>query len=295
MFRIVFEGDPNKKTLWGVSLDTIFTVVTTILIFILGYIITKIIESRKEKRRLKEIEEYFIKTVQMMTKPIEKQKRGLLSFAKILKKNKEQHLVLEDVSGIEIKQLREITSKDLFTIFVRNKKGEISFKTELYGKLRSQLEYIEVVKKSLEGDLKSFLKYHEKFVSVYKENLQQVNELLEEFISEKISSAEQPNSELFLFKVNRIRLAWIKKEDKEYTDMFVSFEKFVRPVQELCQKEQYDKIVSVIVKPIMGCVYAYHDIKELRWFYRRHFLVEAKGLQTSLFKINEALGDFEKM
>src|SRR5437868_11615394 len=129
MFKIVYQNGEfysEGSTFLGISIDTIFTVFVTIAIFVLGYIVARKIERKKEKDRLHELEDYFRKLVEMLEKPVESQKKSFLDFARVLKEEKEQHFEVANVAAFKLTYINEIDSKDLYTIFIRNKKGETS-------------------------------------------------------------------------------------------------------------------------------------------------------------------------
>ena len=93
LLKIVYQNgefSEDKSSIIGVSFDTIFTVVTTLFIFFLGYVVNRIIEEGKEEKRLNELEEYFIKLIELLEEPLMKQKNALVVLTKMLKQKKEQ-------------------------------------------------------------------------------------------------------------------------------------------------------------------------------------------------------------
>lgn len=294
MFKIIFENESDKNTFWGISIDTIFTVLTTLLIFILGYIITKKIERGKERKRLKELEEYFIKSIELLLTPIEKQKKSFLSFANILKEEKEQHFIIEDVADLRFEQIKNIDNKDLFSIFIKKISDKRNFKAELFSKLMTSLNYIETVKSNLKSDINDFFKRNESYKNNYKKNIKKINSILDEIINQKRKEDASPKNYPFLLKINNIRTNWINSpRNQPYTDLYNSFKYFIAPVQEEIRLNQTDEIISLLNDPIMECVYEFHNIKELNTFYRHHFVQQARELQKCQQTITTFLKEVE--
>ncbi|HMT73285.1 MAG TPA: hypothetical protein PKA77_04415 [Chitinophagaceae bacterium] len=296
MKEIILTQKDVKNTLLGISYDTIFTVLTTILIFILGYVIAKRIESRKERKRLLELEKYFLKNLEMLEKPVELQIKSLINTSKRLKNKREESLIVDDIIGLSGSFLNDTDNKDLYKIFVNNKKGDIQVKTELYRKLRASLDYIIAVKKGFLRDSLAYMKKSEGFSNKYKRNIKIVNDLLDDLIYERIKEKSHPENFPALYKIARIRTTWMdSSQTEDKLDLFYSFTNFIKPVQEICKISQNDEIVGQIIKPVMECVYEYHNIVELRYFYRKHFVAEARELQRNHFEIKEVLKGFATM
>jgi hypothetical protein len=293
MFRIIYQNGEfysKASTFMGISIDAIFTVSVTIVIFVLGYIVTQIIEQRKERNRLHELEDYFRKLVEMLEKPLQVQKKSFLDFAKALKEDKEQHYEVADVAAFKLTYINQIDSKDLYTIFIRSKKGETAFKTELYGRLRASLDYFEIIKQNLPGTIKAFMQKHEEYTSIYKRNIALLNETLDNIVINLNRQKIPPLQFPILESINNIRFFWIEKESNEnYRDIYVSFENFIQPVQQLVKQNQKEHGIEFIVNPLMECVYAYDNLKELKSFYRKHFTVDARELQKHMFRIKQIL------
>jgi hypothetical protein len=285
----------TKDSFWGISYDGWFTGLTPILIFILGYIINKIIENNKERRRLKELEEYFIQSINLLQKPVNKQKQAFIDVSHKLKEKKEQHIILDYSPNFHVDQVREINNKDLYTIFIKNKKANISEKTALYGRLKAGIDYIDNLKISFKNDFLRFWESYDKNQQEYKRNI----EITDEAFAEMVSQSRHPSmqNDLLLPALDQIRLKWMsyKKEGYEFYDMYIAKEMYINPVRELCKENMHDPRAVFIMKHIMLANYAFHNIEEAKKVYRRHFLLDARGLQQSWFDITNTLDKFSVM
>ncbi len=282
----------GRTSFWGISYDGWFTGLTPILIFILGYIINKMIENHKEKRRLVELEEYFKRCIELLEKPLNKQKKEFIKLSHSLKHEKQQHIYLGSVTNFHVERIKEISSKDLYTIFIRNKKGNIFEKTDLYEKLLASIDTIHIVKNSFKDDYLLLKESHYKYQQKYNKNLEMTDKLFYKMFSE--SKKPSLKEDLFLSKIEEIRLGWSssKKEGYHYTDMYVAKQMYLEPIKDLCKESMRDPRSAEILEYIMLSIYAYNNVEEIKKVYRRHFLIQARELQTCWFDINNVLSKF---
>ena len=285
----------DKNNFLGISYDALLTGLIPILIFILGYIFNKIIEKRKEKKRLNELEDYFKKLIELLNNPVNKQKNEFVKFSHYLKEKKEQFLTLNDVTNFHVDQIREINNEDLYKIFIKNKKGSLESKTGLYGKLRANIDLIDQVKKSIREDFPLFWEKYDKYQQDYKLNIDTISVLFQSMVSDNMNSLG--NQDLFLMELDNIISNWqaLKNTGIKHTDMYVTKYKLIDPVRDSCRRHFANPRSAIVSKYVMRCVYAFHNIEETRKVFRRHFLLLAKKLQNSWFEINETLEKYDSM
>lgn len=294
-FLLQIQQSIDKNNILGISYDAWFTGLTPILIFILGYIINEVIKNCNEKKRLRELERYFKKLIELLNKPLNKQKEEFLKFSHSLKERKEKLLILEDVTNFHVEQIREISNKDLYTIFIKNKKGSLASKTELYGTLRANIDFIDQVKKSIRDDFPMFRRKYDKYQQDYKLNIDTISVLFQSIVSDNINSFGKPD--LFLMEFNNIISNWqaLKNTGTEYKDMYVTKNKFIEPLRDLCRKYFANARSVIVSKYVMQCIYAFNDIEETKKVFRRHYLLLAKKLQNSWFEINNTLKKIDSL
>jgi hypothetical protein len=209
------EFTAKESSFLGVSIDTIFTVLITLIIFFAGIIIERWIESNKEKKRLKELEEYFIKLIEMCEKPVLKQAEGFKEFADKLIEKKDQHFHLLDVSSFSMKPLREIDSKDLFAIYIKSKNGHVGTKTEVFRKLLGSIEHMDNVKTSYKKEYRVFIDKFDKYQNEFNENLKITSEAYDNMRTYNDANKINLGTDPFLLKLDQIRAAWTGLEKME--------------------------------------------------------------------------------
>lgn len=278
----------------GISNDGWFTGLVPVLIFILGYIINRIIENKKEKKRLRDLEKYFNQLIIFLDEPVKKQIAELLKTCASLKQKKEQHLYLNYVTGFNLDQIKEINNKDLYSIYIKNKSGKIETKAKLYSKLRTGIDYLDVISKSMKDELAQFQESYDENELKYKKSLEELEQVYNSMILQfRLSNVASDN---FLLELAAIRKDWFefKKEGFHYTDMYIAKEMYLNKYRELCVRNMNDPRAVASVNYIMSAIYAFHNITEAKFFFRKLFVLQARELQKNWFAINKALKSFKK-
>jgi hypothetical protein len=191
-------------------------------------------------------------------------------------------------------QVKEIQDKDLYTIFIRNKGGDIVKKTELYGKLRGSIDFINRTKKTIIEDFNFLRQRYEK----YQDDFNKCLETIDDAFRIMLSQPRTTEQEVFLVSMDKIRMNWAKpgignERDISYADRYNTKNNFIDPLKSLCEQNIGDSRAGFIMNHLMSSIYAFYNIVEIKAVYRRHFLLDARGLQKSWFEINNALREFE--
>ena len=300
LFKIVFQNGEfleDKSSFLGISYDTIFTVVTTILIFFLGYIVNRRIEIIKENKRLNELEEYFIKLIELLEEPLLKQKEALIELTKKLKENIEQHYFIDEVSSFRVDLIKEIENRDLYDIFIKRKKGKTEVKTKLFQKIRGQIDYLDEVKKSISTSFEELMDKSGKYETLYKENLKITSEAFENILTQNELRGVKPKQDPFLVGLENIRAAWMQTgtAERPFQDRYLARQHYLEPVLELCKQSAGDPRATFVLKHILESINAFDNIEEVKCVYRKHFLQDARGIQKGLIEIKSALNKFSAM
>lgn len=300
IFKIVYQNGEfvaKESSILGISMDTIFTVLTTLAIFVAGIIVNRKIEVSKEKRRLKELEEYFIKLIELCEKSVLKQADGFKDFAEKLIEKKDQHFHLIDVSAFSMEPIKEIDKKDLFAIFIKGKKGEVGPKTELFRKLIGNIEHMDNIKTAYKREFQVFINKFDKFQHDYNENLKVTSDAYDNMRTFNEAKKIKPEDDPFLLELDRIRAEWagLEKEGIDFRGQYVTREKYLEPIRKLCRDSIGDQRAVYILKHIMECIYAFENMEELKIFYSQHFTIDSDSLRKSLSEIKDCLKEFGKM
>jgi hypothetical protein len=277
--------------------DTAYTLFITIAIFILGYIINRLIETNKEARCLSELEDYFLKLIELLEDPLVRQKNILLKFSQTLKLKKDNHLFFQEVSAFNVELIREINNQDLYKIFIKNKKLNTPLKTKLFQKLKGNIEYLKEVKKSINLIYTDLTKRLEKYHDRYTESLKVTWEYFDNISTQNVIKDIAPEDDLFFVNLDEIRNTWIEKskEGDEFTSKHMAREYYLNPITKLCQNNIHNPRASYMPKYIFECIYALDNFEEVRYVYRRNFLTTAREIQKSMIEIKSSLKQFAEM
>lgn len=288
-----YQQPQDKSTFLGISGDGWFTGLVPVFIFIVGYIINKAIENRKERQRLNELEEYFKQSVRLLQKPLTRQIDEFLNISHLLKEKKEQHLVLKDITNFHVEQIKEISNKDLYSIYIKNREASILEKTELYSKLRAGIDFIDNVRKTMREKFMMFWESYNKNQNEFKRNIEITDEIFNDLIARSPSPSIQ--ADWLVSGIDKIRLNWISVKDKgiDYMDMYVAKELYLEPLRELCKQDMRDPRTAALLKYTMAAIYSFHNIDVAKAFFRQQYVLDARGLRKSQIEINKAIAKFD--
>jgi hypothetical protein len=255
------------------------------------------IEISKENRRLIELEKYFIKLIDLVEEPAIKQKESLLAFTAKLKNRIDQHYTLSYVTTFRVDLIKEIENRDLYEIFIMRKKGDIKVKTDLFQQIRGQIDYLDEVKKSLRSSFEDFMNRSEKYDAIYKENIAITNDAFANMIVQNGLNEVHPEQDILLRELDKIRALWVRSGtiERPFQDRYLARVHYLDPVRQLCTLNPTDPRATFILKHILECIHAFDNMEEIKYVYRRHFLIDARGIQKALFEIRKALSLYSKM
>jgi hypothetical protein len=284
--KVVYEngGDEKSISLLGVSADTIFTVLTSLFVFIIGYIINLRIERHKEKKRLRELKEYFLTLIKLLEGPLNRQSHGLIDLSKQLKNSKDISLSFGIVAGFKVDLVKSINAEDLYKIFIAEHK-DIPAQTQRFQTFLDSIEYIAEVRKTIIEFDKIPLKI-EKYSTVYNENLKAINSTIDEMIInhtvKKFTNADDP----YLTDIVDLRLAWISIDN--YRDRNISLKYFVEPLLQFFRGKANDVRSAIFLKHLLECVMAYQNIEHVKYVWEADVTSYAQEIQAHLSKIKSA-------
>ncbi|MBK9479751.1 MAG: hypothetical protein IPN99_13095, partial [Bacteroidetes bacterium] len=181
--------------------------------------------------------------------------------------------------------------------FIKRKNAETDFKTELYNTLKNSLDYIDYIKNSLHGEFNALNELHGKLMEDYKLNIKEIGDIFHEMIATNERDKIELKDDQFLIDFYKIKINWSKLNlhGVSYTDIYVSKKNFIEPMIKLCKTAEADFRAVKILKHAMECIYAFNDLIELKRTYRGIFIMNARGLQESMFRIKRTMLRFNSM
>jgi len=186
-----------------------------------------------------------------------------------------------------IKQIQDFNNEDLYSIIVRNKKGDLEGRTQLYSLVRTQCAFIDEKNESIKSDFVSFYTPYEKYVVDYKSSLKSLMDL---FLT--MYSNPQFEKSPFLIDFNNLAQVWQQQENS--SDLFVSKIHLIDKAQKLLQNSTSSPLLAIFNRYIMDCKYNYNNIIHLKNSYSETFELSANDLEKSMGKISQAIDTMSK-
>lgn len=244
-FRALEEND----RIGGVTKDTIFTTLTTILIFALGLLFQQLYQKRKEKQRLIDVKIYFDSLLDnVIHEFLPNQIKLFDQFYKEININTGIPITYHKVDDSNLKRILEVNQNDIFNVVRKKKPVDLNIKK--YKIVISRLDFINSVL-----DLtKEFHQYVLSDSKIARETLQEQIETYLDLLADYLGDAKKKeipnhisdpmwnfiNTELFFF------------HEKNYKTIEDFYKHLLRPVQvELITNKYYlnndyaDKIIHL--------------------------------------------------
>jgi hypothetical protein len=248
-------------------------------------------EALGEKNRLLELEEYVKGNVRLLDKPIDQQLRSYLQFVKKLKSKYDENYEVEQIVTLHTENLKQIPHTDLYKIFVRNKKGDINKRTELFQNLDADLQFVNEVNRSFGDTFNHFMRKYDIYVKDWNENLSKIGEANDLMYSEAKRAGLTVGTDPFLDEFFPLFVSWSKL--KKYQEWSVALPNLILPLQDLCRRHPADTRVPNILRYITNCIYAYENMKALKAFTWRVAARMAIRLRSARRRLDQTLKEFD--
>jgi len=120
----------------------VLTVLLLVATFILGYYFTGLVESRKERKRLSDIKEYFLSLAESLVRAGQDQSIRIADAISRLQALKGNNFSVIKMAELNNERIREIPNLDLYKVFIATKKY-ISSRMELLNALTAVLNVMD--------------------------------------------------------------------------------------------------------------------------------------------------------
>ncbi len=170
-FSPIVEND----RIWGVTKDTIFTTLITILIFALGLLFQQLYQKRKEKQRLVDVKIYFDSLLDnVIHEFLPNQIKLFDQFYKEININTGIPITYNKVDDSNLRRILQVNQNDIFNIVRKNKPADVYIKK--YKMVISRLDFINSV-------LNLTKEFHQYILSDSKVSRETLQELVEDYLN----------------------------------------------------------------------------------------------------------------
>ncbi|MGB2805587.1 MAG: hypothetical protein WBD64_11925 [Candidatus Zixiibacteriota bacterium] len=292
MSSFVFETLAGNETFWGVSRDTIFTTFVTILIFVLGYLIARYIERKKEKERLKQIRIYFLGIADRLINPIESLIKSYRQLSDTIADKKRHDFALGESHELYLDSIRTLSQVDLFTILILdNKYGEEQLKSKHFKNVFDAFEFIRLQNERAKRNFAYFNSEQEKYSRQWNDNANSIARLFDNFVSANIRNNVPKSHDQFLANFDRICHSAQVKDDR---NIYIVKEHLIDPLKEVCKEYKDDPRAMILLPFIIECRMAFDNIVNLKRLFSGSFDEEASKLEKIKHSFKESVAFFRE-
>lgn len=273
-----------------ISHDVLFTTFTTIFILLLGYLLNRFNEYRKEIRRLNDLEEYFYSLSEQIRNPVKGQIKSLDELGDEIINNQKNQFVFKDNVNLDINNLLNIQHLDLHKIFIIRKKGEIIKKAEHFTNMMNTLNYIEVLKINARKNLDMFFNEFRIHDGNWGKAYNTIMSNYESFVSANIKNGILKENDNFLSEFDTLLRNWIRYEDT--SNIYSALENFIKPLRLICNRHRGDDRAYIILQLINFAETSFKNIDYNKKTYGKRLKDDASYLKSKFESFEEAIKFF---
>jgi len=251
------EPDKNQNT----CANIIRTIATVIAAIIAGLTLYRVAYNQKI-RRLEELEEYFIEIIELLNEPIQDQASSFLVLSDNLRNENFMETTIKSETSLNFINIDDIDNKDLYKIFVSNRKGDKKIKVKEFAKLGNSLLQIKDIKNTLKSKCENCFRKLNSFIPIWQENFGKITS----YYDNLIRSVNMKNPQLrdlkydrFLYEFAKLYLEWDDKNKK--VDPFANQLSLVEPLHKLCKMHVKDDRAFYLLNFTKNCLSTYSSIK----------------------------------
>lgn len=290
IFQILFHPSGNR-IFWGISVDVIFTILTTITIFLLGYLLNRWNEYRKEEKRLDELEDYFYFLFNQIKNPVKDEINILNELAEDTANKNKIQFTFKDNVNLDVTNLLNIPHSDLHKIFMMKKKGKLEEKANHFSNMINTLNYIWNLKKNIVINLEKFFSDFREYERNWTEAENSILRYYDSFRSYNIRLNFKLSSDEFLYNFDRLIFEWNKFENSK--NIYVAFENFIKPLKGICNRFESDERANVIRQFVVSEEFAFNNIDSIKKRYGERFNEDANKLKSKFETFETAINYFK--
>lgn len=282
---IYLGGESSKQTIYGISLDTIFTTLITIFIFVLGFLINKHFENKKERKNQSDIKSFFILYIESLLEPFGHFINSLNDLSRIVSDLNNRKIKFSETAKLNVDE-NIVSHLDLFKSFIFNEKIDKDLRIF---HLKNILNALITIKKVKENVKDVFYKFNEDLRRYENKLTKSMNSILRKYDMFLSQGLRMNNLEddVFLKGVKDIISRWHKSENHDFID--ITKQNMINPLKEYCRKNIHDERSLLLVPLAIDFNDAYSNIKVLREIYSDVFSEISGDLNSEKKLIEEAL------
>ncbi len=272
---LLFNTGIENKIL-GVSLDTIFTTLVTISIFILGYLFNRVYEWRKEMRHFKDVRNLICSHLESLIEHIDKQIGQYKKFGEHLASHKLEEYTFNE-SLIQTDFLSNLPYLDIFQAFKLGPRSQRSQRIEAYNSMFQAIKFIErqnLITKTQFFELDRIRSVH---IATWNSNNDSILRFHDQLLGLVRRNRVTPNDDAFFTELNAIVHDLAQQANS--SDLEIIFTHFVEPIIDLVKRFNSDQRTDILSPLVLKSSKAHEDLIRLLDSYSRLYLEQSSNLE----------------
>ena len=280
----------NNPIFWGISSDTIFTTIITILIFFLGFGIKWIYEYFNERSRLKNLMNYYFSQLEYLMKQIEKQSSSFIKLSDDIISKEQKNFSYGIISDPSIKNILNISQVDLFKIFVNNNIKDKNKFTK-YKNLMNSITFIEDLRLRTKSNFDNFFSDYRRYQKDFKRSTNSILRLFDSIRSFNEHHNIKVTDDKLLQKMDKVIYEWSIKDKSP--NIYITKEFLLDPLKEIGKEMIDDPRSNVLLQIVIEGIDSFIDFDGIKKLYSGIFKEESEKLNEKKKQLVDSIEYFK--
>jgi uncharacterized protein Veg len=277
----------------GVSKDAIASIITSIIVFSLGFASTLLYDHHKEEKRLKELREYFFNLCEFINTPIQNQINGLETLANSIASDETKSYTYSDIVDLDVSGIEDIPKKELFKILFKKKKDEVTERSKYYNDILTAISFIAHIKENTRYNFDVFFNEFKNYEKQWNALIQKILDQKDIWTRSSINNQRGPDQDSFLRKFDEAVYHWAQEPERLRSQ--IVYNNLIAPLKEICKSYSLqDERAFSLLKNLFESEFIYKNIQNLRNIHANSFHQNVVDLQEKRNSLISAIAYFKK-
>ncbi len=266
----------SQNSFYGISYDTIFTTSITIFIFILGYLINRWVEHRKEIKSLEDLKELIKVQINTILEKIDKQNEAFIQLSEAILSKKYQDYIYAE-ANYQTESVTNLSNVDLFKSFLIGSKINRVDKIKSYNVFTKSIAILSVQNQITRTQFMDFIKSHRSYIDSWNASVNALMRYHDFCISFAKRNNIPPSNDPFLKEFSNIVGAWSKNEKR--TEIKYVTEQLLKPLRAHCLQNPSDERTITILPLILEAEQAFRNREHILDITGKYFTDQVEQLK----------------
>ncbi len=276
----------------NVKVETIFTAIVTIFVFGVGLFVKIIEDKLRQRKKDIQLRKIFVINLRTINDGLKLQIENCKNVIKTLKSSDSENVMFSSYTELDYFEINNLTSEDLYRIFIDYFKGEENKKIDTLENLRKQLRFIENSKQNFINGFENLYKSERIYADEVIKAMKELGEYFNNEATTLLNSKSEPEKDKWFMHFSTVLFKsqpMLKTSDESFTD-FERLEKDIIPlIFEFEQEHMKDKrtpIVTSIFNKAITAIFQRKDtlnnLIDLVKFYKKKYEEAQKVIGSTI-------------